>query len=1111
MLLTGPEIFRDGEKKCYEKDSNLCNNGMYCFINEKKSTYSRKCFMTGEYCSKQTGIQRERKDLHEKDEINAFVIMSFSDMADVVYEQRIKRFVRKLKSYLAFDEKRDKICCYKEKMEEEKYDPDDTSKIINDIKYRRVKEIHVERGDTEVASNYVMCSRICQRIQIADLIIVDVSHQNPNVFYELGMAIALGKLILPICFSESFYKMSVPETIKKTDSAYAEIEHHIGSYPWRKALFEYYGIFQTQSKNTVKDNPDDRKAYYLEFEKAKDVRYDFSDSQYNYFPYDEVLLKGRKPKDGDLEYIPEGKVGEKLYNELKESYNNATKEDNTLLVYTMDDFLYQEDAGLCIVNYYHNITAKLQESLSFCGDRIGVLVQGNAVVEEDKDSGEPIDLFYSIGDIVHLGVNQASYLSEVKKLKTDDVIASQKKDKWKADDEESSKITEKQRDEILRAVKGYIRNRGMIIHPDNPVYVKREHDRFKYAGAENILDDTNILQKIRKLQNSTICYCTSNKLKCLYHKTLQSLRYVNEVVVDISDNSIQSLFWLGVAHGSSVNAIIVKHQPTEVERKKVVGKNPRKIRTIFDVAGLWTAVLHSNDTHGFYRQLELAQYGIVNHEKLMLKSNSEKEIERKLESYYRSRFWNAMLRHNQLLICMPQIEEPQKSEEEPRGFTSKWDFKASALLSHYLSKRTVISEYRVEAVDEKSPVKDIENNNFISLGSDAKPLGKTLSQYILNNKKYGGIIHEHYKKPFACGNSSGKELRVYKGFEEVCMLNKKTDNRGIGFFTQHPHFNCASKKIICNVGIERKQKEVKTEISKLEAEGCHLYETNEHFEIAQLILWRDSSDNFHEKTVFRVAIIGSSGPATLALASIFVGDDQKIELFHAEKEKDKFKYEKNLLNQLQKDIRIEFMERYQKELTDKIEKILKREDEEKYKPDQRNRYIQLVWYAVSIHLYNELYRYFLPLLSDKDRYSLYNGMYNFVNQMRMDKESPFDVEYPQNGDITYETAIEEKDVLAIMEVIPEILWSLLAGFQGLEVFFKVTVKHDLIQKNSSASQNIKEEKKEDTRDILDIVFLEKSLNCFDVKVKDEEKKNDVDHYGYGIFQCIKKIFGNRLV
>ena len=165
----------------------------------------------------------------------------------------------------------------------------------------------------------------------------------------------------------------------------------------------------------------------------------------------------------------------------------------------------------------------------------------------------------------------------------------------------------KQRDNILRAVKEYIRNRGIIIYPSNPVYVKNEKDRLEYGKKENILQSENIFLELDKSQqdklqqnkSQPICHCTSDKVKCLYHKILHSLRYVNEIVVDISNNSIQSLFWLGVAHGSSVNAIIVTHEPTETEFKKNVSGKNKKVRSIFDVAGLWTAILHSKGSPCF--------------------------------------------------------------------------------------------------------------------------------------------------------------------------------------------------------------------------------------------------------------------------------------------------------------------------------------------------------------------------------------------------------------------------------------------------------------------------------------------------------------------------------
>ena len=1044
-----PEIFE--KDKCYECGcGEACN---YCYLDARKSSYSRKCFMTGEYCSKQSSIQSEREVLHKNNEISAFVIMSFSNMSDVVYERRIKRFIKKLKMYLAFDEDGNRICCSKNKLE------DDNIQNEKNIVYKMVKKIHVERGDSDAASNYVMCSRICQRIQVADLIIVDVSHQNPNVFYELGVAIALGKMILPICYSESYYKMVVPKLIKETDPDYSDIEHHIGCYPWRKELFEYFGMFHTKSEN--------RKTVYLNFEEVIKPRYNFSDIQYNRFPYDAEINVEKEMDDGTTQIVKKEKIGEKLYNELKYNFENCNKEDNTLLVYTMDDFLNKEDAGKCIVNFYHTITAKLQVEQCFCGDRVGVLVQGTGIPETDKDADKEIDLFYSIGEIIHIGVNQATYLSEEEKLKPDDVIGSRKIDTDK------KVITDKQENGILRAIKGYIRNRGTIIYIKNPVYVKKELDNLTYNKEEKIL------QKKYILETNPVYNCSNSKGTCLYHKVLHSLRYVNEVVIDISNNSIYALFWLGIAHGSSVNAITVLHNATENEREKMTG-NKKKYRLVFDVAGLWTAILHSDDTQGFYNQLALAQQGIENHKKLMLKNkyvyrkrlhDKWKQIGKEfvqngiddiykqekdesvegLEAYYRSRFWNTMLRHNQLLICMPQIEHSEYLNEEPRGYTSKWDFRASAILSHYLSKRTVISEYNVKAIVGKEAEKDIEQRNFISLGSAAKPLGKTLSQHIA--EKFEGIIHTHYSLECVCDKKkSSKKERVYKGFV-LASMEKNID----GFYTQHPQFICSKSCPMDVSSKDVKKEKIFNKTSELNISKCNLCGTSEHIEIAQLIMWRESSYNFHEKTVFRVAINGSSGPATLGLSTIFVGNTQKKEVFGVDNVK-------HLLYDLQGNLRTQLMERYKNKLDDEIERIMSESKwVNEYTEPQITRYKGLVWYAVSIYLYNELYHYFLPLLSDKDIYSLCNGMYNFVNQMRVDKESPFDINYLENEDNDFSGTIDGIDVDKVIKIIPSKLSLLLKEFQGVEVFYKITVSH--------FSLTDEEKKREDTRDVIDIEML----------------------------------------
>ena len=168
--------------------------------------------MTGEYCSQKTNIQHKRKQLYRNTKkgiaISAFVIMNFSDMSDVVYKWRVEAFVESLNKYLYFDIEKKRLYCNTK---------DD--QISSSDRIIRVNKINVIRSDSDPASSYVICSRICQQMQIADLVIVDVSSQNPNVFYEFGMAVALEKMILPICYSESFYKRVIPKELKgKTET-----------------------------------------------------------------------------------------------------------------------------------------------------------------------------------------------------------------------------------------------------------------------------------------------------------------------------------------------------------------------------------------------------------------------------------------------------------------------------------------------------------------------------------------------------------------------------------------------------------------------------------------------------------------------------------------------------------------------------------------------------------------------------------------------------------------------------------------------------------------------------------------------------------------------------
>ncbi len=655
---------------------------------------SCRCFMTGEYCSKQENIRKERRILHNNDSINVFVIMNFSSMSDVVFKWRLQGFIESLSKYFEFEvknEKKQKLVCCEQKSNS-----------------RQKVKLNIVRSDSNPSSNYVMCSRICQQLQIADLVVVDVSQRNTNVFYELGIAVALGKLILPICYSESYFKMEIPEIVRPLcKEEYEKWIQHIDCFPWRRSLFEYYGI---RFRNFDYSVGETEKEKYFPFKELTEAGLGFSDEQYNVFPYDaEITVGGVKQK-----------IGSHLYGALLKSYNNAEYNHNTLVVYTMDGVLNEEQAGLCIVNYYKNITLQMKLQQCFHGDRVGILIQGNTISEKEKDTKRNKRLLYSVGEIIHIGMNQATFTSQKVQIKPSDYL-----DVPVAE----PAIDENNKREIDRFVKEYSRNKSISIYPDHPVYVQRVKKGIQY----------DLFDRWEKTGENTENDYWKKDFFCLYHIMLQNLKYTNEVVVDISGNSIHALFWLGAAHGSDVYTIAVRHEQTEEEQRN---SKSEETRPIFDISGLWTAILHSYDTEGFYRQLAQVQMGIDQHTKLMAQNpNGNEEIIREtmyerssskikrlfnilvlmqekeeeenaiLESYYRSRFWKNMLRYNQLLIRLPQ----KSGKDRPELFVEKECVEILTKLSRYLSKRTVIGEYDVEIASDKDTMKN--TTNYISLES----------------------------------------------------------------------------------------------------------------------------------------------------------------------------------------------------------------------------------------------------------------------------------------------------------------------------------------------------------------------------------------------------------
>lgn len=867
--------------------------------------------MTGEYCAQQTNIQKERQKLHNKGEINAFVIMNFSSMSDVVYESRIIPFIKQLTKYLYLDTKDNRIACistgdlahlkddkpvtfydikdaiiasarknpsqFRDKLKShinedgphnilsidmtfpdyqylDKQHPEmnsgtqTLSDYLNELDakgklyslfhglpwkdkhesmyyqsfsnylWEKVTKIHVYRADSNPVSNYIICNRICQQMQTADLIVVDVSVESANVFYEFGLATAFHKLILPICFSESFYEMKLPDKIETAireiqqrnarfgystpldDSLPKSLEKHIDCYPWRRKLFEHFGIRHQRDleNNEIIYNG----VRYLDFTDISHEQYGFSDYQYNHFPYS--AKKDKVASSGS----PDITVGQTVYGWLQGSYNKTSAHNyNSVILYTMDRILDKEQAGLCIINFYNNITKPMLDKHCFCGDRVAILGQPNRIIDDPKDSKTNKKLLYSVSDLIRIGMDQATYEAERRSIKTSDYLSQSFSDR----------LPDEWKNAAEQVIKTHTRNRCIPLNPDTPVYVNQYQNGIQ-QGLDSVVNE---ISKANKPNQNEFHFF------CLYHVMLDTLRYTNEIVVDLSSNSIQSMFWLGAAHGSNIYTITVRHEMSEKEKRWSETDTIQKDRPIFDIGGLWTAMLRYDEIDNFYNQLSLIQLGIKQNTKMMLPESElltiEDEVSKKLysptdyleqqpspedttdrslklnqtphiykdnkssvlvycnenssdqtfyqmlrqknrsesfalESYYRDCFWRHMLRDNQLHLFLPMRDS--EDSEGPRLHLIKWDVDAIAELSHYLSKRKIIGKYQFDTLrenecygsDDQSEQTNAAKENFISIGNQTKPLqgsdkkALSLAEYINERCKTLHPVRYMYKQ-----------------------------------------------------------------------------------------------------------------------------------------------------------------------------------------------------------------------------------------------------------------------------------------------------------------------------------------------------------------------------
>lgn len=972
--------------------------------------HSRRCFMSGEYCSKQLNIYQERKKLHAeqgKRQINAFVVMNFSDMSDVVYKWRLKDFIRSLSKNLYINKKTEAVICSLSDPGEE---------------WAEVEQINVLRADSSPASNHVICNQVCQQMQIADLIIVDVTVENTNVFYEFGMAVALDKLILPICYNDSFYRPKPPRNNIECESSTSQkqkLEKHIDCFPWRRRLFEYFGLRYRNADSIVQYFPyaaavDD----LMEKQNGQDVpkRHgnDFTDTRYKQFPYhQDVTFRTRADAPARAQ-----KIGQAIYNALAASYNAAEKQKlNTLVIYTMDGFANGHEAAQCIINFYEHMTAQVRKMHCFCGDRVVTLIQENAVGDDNKDAKEKAYLPYKVGDLIHIGMNQATYMAQRDKIVTSDFLSPP-----------GLEISDPEREELVTAVKTHIGNKSLMIPLSPPIYV----EQVKNGLQQDIflMDDPVHL----------------DKYFCFFHVMLRTLQYANEIVVDISNNCIEALFWLGMAHGADIHAITVRYDRSEKELSLTPEDADKKERNIFDVTGLWTAVLKAHDTEVFYHQLALAQTSIEQHSKLMLKNaelyaeemldilreapyvtttkgdiaallaRKKADEESKLESYYRDRFWSRMIRQNRLHLYMPQKPNEDKKHQL---MIAKWDVDAISALSHYLSKRKVISESYIEALNQTDPSET--PTNFISIGADASPYANkedtpiTLAQHIneqlseresrkqrvrVLNSSIGGLNRE--TKCRCSLNSDMDNIRT-RGFPAA------DDSGGQSLFALLPDAECYScSKAVMDAVPDTAEPPIHSEAREC-VDQCPFPKIAgkepRHFQLGQMILWREYPKAGNGSIKFQVSLSGASGPASYALSSLLVDRYQKQTIIHWEKD---VAQSTHLLSALQAKIRTDFLGKY----TENLEDIV------------GNKTLQ----HIKMYLSTVLYRYFFPFLSEEDEHRICNGLTAYLTAIK-----------PENADL-------------IPEIVKK-LRALLSSFRGVEAMYLVEVE---VRSSSTDNRTIRD-------------------------------------------------------
>jgi hypothetical protein len=108
--------------------------------------------------------------------------------------------------------------------------------------YKAIKKacdpaIKITRADQALQLGFVMCQRICRKILSANLIFADISNENPNVYYEIGLSYIWQKPIILLCS-------------KSSSNKYRGLFKHLSTSP-QFSIIEYSSINDLKNKDII--------------------------------------------------------------------------------------------------------------------------------------------------------------------------------------------------------------------------------------------------------------------------------------------------------------------------------------------------------------------------------------------------------------------------------------------------------------------------------------------------------------------------------------------------------------------------------------------------------------------------------------------------------------------------------------------------------------------------------------------------------------------------------------------------------------------------------------------------------------------------------------------